>query len=332
MKTKSEFKVTLFAGLVMATALATGAHAATFIANTGAASGTLQTPGPTDIHNANSGAPVTSTSASAEDRSGDQAAKASSSANASAEVGAVHGSSVANADTFAVGCCTSALASGSTYAEYNDTFVLHSASIADGVTAHFVADILISGAAGGAFTGDFWNANGFWRATTAVNGQSFVEGFSTSGDGTNGFTSSGSNTFGHQFFGFDVVLGQATTMFLRVETGAQAGAGGFGVNSSEFTVDLGHTVSWQGIGGVIIGGQAVADFTAISPDTGFDFVKGYRAPGGGTSGVPEPSTWAMLILGLRRRRRHGAAPAADDRRLSRTAPPAPHFGSGGSGG
>jgi hypothetical protein len=294
MTTSFTLKVGIFSALVMGSALATGAHAAIFVANTNAASGTLHTPGPSPVDNKSAAAPTTSSSSSLTDRSGDQAAIAASNSVATAEVGAVHAYSTARADAFAPGCCTSALASSSAYAEYNDTFILHSDTIADGTIGQLTANILVNGDAGGDFGGQFWNGTVSWRATTALNGQSFVNGYSSTGDGTNGFTTSGSNTFGMRTLVFDVVFGQAANMFLRVETTASAGAGGFGVNYADFSSDLGHTVSWAGIGGLTVGGLAVTDFTAVSPDTGFDFVSGF----GADTAVPEPSTWAMLLMGF----------------------------------
>lgn len=288
-------KIGMFSALVMGAALATDTQAAIFIANTSAASGTLHTPGVTDVDNQRASTPVASSSASAMDRSADQAAKAASSSAASAEVGAVHASSTARADAFATGCCTSAQAGSGAYAEYNDTLILHSDTIADGTIAQLTANIFVNGSAGGVYDGQFWSGNVWWRATTALNGQAFVDGFSSSGNAANGFTNSGSNTFGLRTFVFDVVFGQAANVILRVETGAGAGAGGFGANYADFASDLGHTVSWKGIAGLTVDGHAVTDFTAISPDTGFDFVAGFRGAG---NAVPEPSTWAMLLLGF----------------------------------
>jgi hypothetical protein len=295
---KSKLAIAVISAAVLASALATGAQAAIFVANTSAASGTLNTPGPTNVQNEKSAAPTSAASSSLTDQSFDQAAKASSSSSAVAEIGAVHASSVALADAFALGCCTTGLSGASALAEYNDVLFLHSATIADGTVGQLTANILVNGGAGGSTSGQFWSGNVSWRATTALNGESFVDSYFSSGDGTNGFTSTGSNNFGLRSFTFDVVFGAASNVILRVETGASASAGGFGANSAQFSSDLSHTVSWQGISGLTVGGVAVTDFTAVSTDTGFDFARGFNPPADTGGGVPEPSAWALLLVGF----------------------------------
>lgn len=270
------------------------AHAALFIVSTTADSGTLQTSGSGDPKNIRAAAPAQTSSYSATDRAFDQFARASSFANAQAQVGAVHAYSTAKAEAFAPGCCTSAMGGSSAYAEYNDTFLLRSNAFEDGVLATITADILVSGSAGGVYSGDFWSGSVSWRATTAMNGQSYVDAYSGQGNAQNGFHGSGS-PFGLRTVTFDVVFGQAANVILRVETIASAGAGGFGYNDAVFTSDLGHTVSWQGISKLVVGGQEVTDYAAFSPDTGFDFVRGFQSP---TGAVPEPSSWALMIAGF----------------------------------
>jgi len=272
---------------------ASDAAAASFFVSTTADSGTLHTPGAGDPKSLRAAAPVQTSSYSLTDRAADQAARASSFASAQAELGAVHAYSSGSAEAFAAGCCTSAQGTSSAYAEYNDTFLLRSNSFADGTVATITADIFIEGSAGGVYSGDFWSGSVFWRATTALNGQSHVDAYSSQGNATNGFITSG-DPFGLRTVTFDVVFGQAANVILRVETIASAGAGGFGFNQAVFTSDLGHTVSWQGISKLVVGGQDVTDYTALSPDTGFDFVRGFGPQGA----VPEPSTWALMIAGV----------------------------------
>lgn len=288
----------------------TGAHAAQFFVSTNAASGALHTSGPTNSDSIRSGSPVSTSSSSETDRSATEASKSRSSSTATAEVGAVHAVSTARADSFAPGCCTAARSGSSAYAEYNDTLILTSSQYANGTTGTITVNLMIDGDTGELYDGAFWDGSVYWRSTTVVNGQSSVDFFSRQGNGTNGFITSGS-PFGLRTLTFDVVFGQAANVILRVETIAAAGAGGFGPNFAEFTSDLGHTVSWNGISKLVVGGQEVTDFAAYSPDTAFDFVRGYVAP---TAGVPEPTIWALMILGFGSagaalRRRRGTASA-----------------------
>jgi hypothetical protein len=271
----------------------TYATAALFIVSTTADSGTIQTPGAGDPKSIRADAPAQTSSFSLTDRAFDQSARASSFAEAKAQVGAVHAYSTAKAEAFALGCCTSALGTSSAYAEYNDTFVLRSNAFADGTVGTITASILVSGAAGGIYSGDFWSGSVFWRSTTSLNGQSFVDAFTSQGNAANGFITSGAN-FGLRTITFDVVFGQSANVLLRVETIASAGAGGFGYNDAVFTSDLGHTVSWQGISKLTVGGREVTDYSALSPDTGFDFVRGFET----RAVVPEPDAWALMIAGF----------------------------------
>ncbi len=279
--------------LVIGALPASQAAAANFFVSTTADSGTLHTPGPGDPKSVGGAAPVQTSSYSLTDRAADQSARASSFASGQAQVGAVHAYSVGNAETFAVGCCTSAQGTSSAYVEYNDTFLLQSDAFANGVVGTITANILIDGSAGGVYSGDFWSGSVFWRSTTVLNGQSYVDAYSSQGNSTNGFITTGP-TFGLRTVTFDVIFGQASNVILRVETIASANAGGFGHNQAVFTSDLGHTVSWQGISKLVVGGQEVTDYRAFSPDTGFDFVRGFDAP----TAVPEPSAWALLIAGF----------------------------------
>ena len=57
--------------------------------------------------------------------------------------------------------------------------------------------------------------------------------------------------------------------------------------------DLGHTIAWAGITNLRDqNGQAIANYTAISPTSGYDYVTPFA------SAVPEPASAALMVLGL----------------------------------
>lgn len=289
--------------LALGLSLASEAQAATFVASATAASRTQETQGPTDVETVNGAAGVSAASGSATDRSIEEGAQAASVSSATAGVGAVHAFSTAVAE--ASGCCVSARGSSNAFARYTDSFVLGSSTIPVGTFAVLTFDILAEGLAGGGGSGAAWAGISSWSARTTVNGTVYQKSFERRATGALGVTSTGDD-FGLYTFITNVVFGQAVSVQLlaSTETIAQVAPGG---NFAQFTADLGHTVSWEGIRSLTVGGIEVTDFTAVSGDTGFDFARGYGADV--VAGVPEPSTWAMLVLGfagfgavLRRRR------------------------------
>jgi hypothetical protein len=297
---------TLGIGILSALALGLGlseAQAATFIASASAASRTQYTEGPTDVKTVYGGAGVSAASASGTDRSFDEGAQAASAGSATAGLGAVHVLSTAVAE--ASGCCSSARGSSNASASYTDSFVLGSSTIAAGTLATLSFDILVNGIADGGGSGAAWAGMSAWGARTTVNGTVYQTSFERRATAAEGVTTTGDG-FGLFTFTANVVFGQSVNVQLSAYTNAiaQVAPGG---NFAQFTADLGHTVSWEGIRSLTVDGVGVTDFTAISGDTGFDFARGYGA--GSVTGVPEPSAWAVLVLGfagsgamLRRRR------------------------------
>lgn len=281
-------------GVIYFAAVPSTVQAVTYIANTNAGSGTLHSPGPTNVSNKNGPTPVTSSSSSLADNSITESAKAFSTSTAKAETGAVHAVSTARANTFATGCCTSALGQTSAYAEFNDQFVVQGAGLANGTLATLTGTVLINGNTPSLYSGQFWGVSAFWRATNVIGGTFNVLGYSLNGDSTNGFTTTGSNSFGLFTFSADVLIGQMTNFVLRLETSAQANAGGFGSNVAEQSANLQNTFSWQGIGSLTVGGHRIDDFSAKSLDSGFD----YRLGLANVPAVPEPASWAMMLIGF----------------------------------
>jgi hypothetical protein len=293
----------ILSALAVGLGLASEAQAASFIVNASASSRTQYTDGPNDVKTVSGGAGVTTASGSLTDRTFEEGAQAASTSSATAGLGAVHASSTAVAAS--PGCCASARGSSVAFASYADSFVLGSSTIAPGTFGVLSFDILANGSADGGGTGPAWAGVSYWFARAVVNGTVYQTSFEHRATGALGVTDTGDD-FGLYTFAANVVFGQPVNVQLVVDTGAiaQVAPGG---NTAQFSADLSHTVSWEGIRSLTVGGVEVTDFTAVSGDTGFDFAKGYGA--GGVTGVPEPSAWATLLLGfagvgglLRRRR------------------------------
>jgi len=287
----------------LAVGLASEAQAATFIASASATSRTQETQGPTNVSTVSGGAGVTTASGSLTDRTFEEGAQAASTSSATAGLGAVHASSTAVAASS--GCCSSARGSSTAFASYADSFVLGSSTIAAGTLGVLSFDILADGIADGGGSGPAWAGVSYWVSRAIVNGTVYQTSFEHRATGASGATDTGDD-FGLYTFAANVVFGQPVSVQLLIDTGATAQVAP-GSNFAEFTSDLSHTVSWEGIRSLTVGGVEVTDFAAVSGDTGFDFARGYGA--GGVTGVPEPQTWAMLVLGfaglgaaLRRRR------------------------------
>jgi hypothetical protein len=296
-------RIGILSALALGLSLASEAQAATFIAGAAAGSRTQETEGPTDIKTVSGGAGVSAASASATERLVEEGAQAASVSSATADVGAVHAFSTAVAA--ASGCCVSARGSSNAFAIYADSFVLASPTIAAGTLGVLTFDILTNGTADGGGSGTAWAGVSSWAARATVNGTVYKTSFEHRATGALGVTNEGDD-FGLFTFTTNVVFGQPVSVQLLVDAGAvaQAAPGG---NTAQFSADLSHTVSWEGIRSLTVAGLEVTDFTAVSGDTGFDFATGYGA--GGVTGAPEPSIWAMLVLGfagfgaaLRRRR------------------------------
>lgn len=62
------------------------------------------------------------------------------------------------------------------------------------------------------------------------------------------------------------------------------------IDGGSASVDFGNTLTWAGVGGVVINGQIVTQGFGISSASGTDWTQ--------PSVVPEPGTWALLALGL----------------------------------
>lgn len=185
---------------------------------------------------------------------------------------------------------------------------MRSNQFADGTTARLTARILIDGRFPLTTAGGFWSSTQSWSWNFGLAGIAWAEGTSQYGDSTNGVWTVG-NGFGYRTYTANIILGQGVATGMDIFSSASVGAGGFGGSFVDAAADLGHTVTWRGITSLTVGGVEVTDFTALSATSGFDFRRGIVDK---VTGVPEPQSWAMLIVGfgmaggmMRRRRAAG---------------------------
>lgn len=273
------------------------AQAASYLVQTNAASGTIQTPGPTDFKTDTRSEPFALSSTSNTDSSSTDQAIATARASAAAAPGSVKGAALATGESFKPECCTSTSATGSTFAEVNDAFVLSSPQYANGTVASISAAILIDGVMRNANLGRFWRGSQSWRATARIGNEFWVWEAENGGDATSGIISS-ADAFGLKPLTANVTIGAQTPVMLRLETFARASTGGFGSDTALWETDLGSTMTWRGISGMTVGGQQVSDFSAFSSSSGFDYRKGIVDAVPPTPAIPEPQSWALLLAGF----------------------------------
>jgi hypothetical protein len=299
------FRVGLF---LLALAAAPQAQAAYYLVAGNAGSGTTQVPGPSPDYLVQGAAPVADGTQSKTVTPSDYGSGWSVT-NATASAGTLKTYAWAQAISTAPGCCSGGGASGSARAAFQDNFVVRSSQFADGTTATLTARILIDGRFPMETSGGFWSSIQSWSWNFGLSGIAWTDSFSQYGDAVNGVWTVG-NGFGYRTYTANIILGQATTTRMDMTASIFANAGGFGGSFVEVATDLGHTVTWRGITSLTVGGVEVTDFTAFSDTSGFDFRRGIVDP---VNGVPEPASWAMLIVGfgltgatMRRRRVAGA--------------------------
>lgn len=277
---------------------ASAADAASFVVRTNAVTTGQNTSPTADTKSSGaSSSPVTLVSTSS---FADAAvSQASAYAFASAGVGALKGYSTASAVVYPTLEARGATGSGDTRAEYRDSFFLSAPGIAAGTVGVMSADVLLDGFLSGALAGSqFARGEARWAAQVFVNDSFAFYNRQMFGDVETGVSETG-DIAALQTPSFQVVFGQVNEVVMSLQTVAGASAlvnfaGNPETRSAGFTSDFGSTLTWEGIRDLTVDGRSVTDFTAISGDTGFDFRRGL----GATAPVPEPTTWAIMVLGF----------------------------------
>lgn len=310
--------VAVLLGLGAAPAIGAG-----YSASTGAASGTIQVPGPSnfDVY-PTSPAPGSASSSSAITIGaiGSTTAPymdAASSSVGSASTGAAHAMASASAQAgiplaavlAGAGGSANAQSGASAISAFSDVFNLNATGYAPGTLVHLTFAINVDGAnggdgttigAGGPLSDASWSGNAWWRATTQVGSYGFEQGQSLFRNSTGTVNLTGDGHFGTSIYTADVLLG-SNSVQLRAEASASAAAGVFAHSAdprsvsaeSAFASNLGNTVSWGGILGLTTSdGTAITDFSAVSGSSGFNYANAY------VGAVPVPAAAWLFGSGL----------------------------------
>ncbi len=180
-------------------------------------------------------------------------------------------------------------------AGWADTFTLNPLNAADiGKTASFTFAMHVEGTLAGQGATDSFNSGAGFGITPYIDNATLVpigpgSAFSVSGQGQFGFPYNQTVNQTVLFTG-NVTLGTAFQLgvFARAIAGNSSSGGVYSFN--EATVDFLNTVSWAGIAGLTLNGNAVA-YTLASA-SGIDWTQPYAAA------VPEPQAWLLWAAGL----------------------------------
>lgn len=214
--------------------------------------------------------------------------------DASARSGALHVSSYSNA-----GVGTDA--QGRASASWADSFPVTSGSIASGQHGTFDVSVIVEGtligeAAARSNSGFAISDNivigDFSIETNADGGHQSSEGRARLTVDSNGNISNiGSQSFRLTFSDVPFIFGRdiGVTLSLATITGTTT----YNLSSALAQANYGDTMIWGGLSDVRdANGMLVHDYTAISPNSGFDFARAAE------SSVPEPTSWTLLLAGV----------------------------------
>lgn len=321
-----------FSAALTLMALAAIAHAGTYSAATGAASGTRNLPGPTDNQNQTGAAPVSvvSNSSQIETFSGNISgvnasfsSQANSTATASAGPGTIKLFAAAGAQTAASRAPSTGQSGSSAYGALNDNFTI----VASGCvtcsagaigTLSFAVDFhgnptgsgtyqsdIAPGSGGGGFThSSSWNTGlslnaGYVPGAANTSADANASGWYSSDQ--SGVISSGSTGLGYGTHSKTIsfAFGQSINLQWLAYAYASGAASSTGYETSFSSqsfaqADFANTFAWAGILSVLdANGQAVTGFTAFNAE-GVDYAQSFvtAAP------VPEPSTALLTLAGL----------------------------------
>ncbi|MDR7331814.1 PEP-CTERM sorting domain-containing protein [Roseateles asaccharophilus] len=181
---------------------------------------------------------------------------------------------------------SSGFAAAESTAGWTDTWTLMPANPSQiGQNAVLSFSVHLDGVLDGLPTGNSYTRIGsqVWLNNAAVGGQNFR----VQGQGQGGFPF---HQVINQDLSFSVTVKLGTPFELGIFSRASAGVAGAGPNwFSEASSDFASTLTWQGISGVTLAGNAI-DYT-LSSQSGIDWTVAY-AP------VPEPSVALLLSAGL----------------------------------
>jgi hypothetical protein len=320
------------AAALAACAAVPAARAADFSVSVFAASGNIQTGGPTneDTQTSPTGAATSRSSTSTEryaTASDSGTGNAASTGQGSAQAGGLRLLAESSASMVSTnGGAAGGLATGRVDASSNDSFTVLAGSCAvpalcgAGALGTLTFSIRFDASFGGGGTyasstpgggNGGWSVLGAWDASggvfTGVDGTSWLRGDYRAVDQrgqplvqtTNGGAGVQDFTVAFQF-GTPISLQMRANAVSQSSTffdyyASQDGNGGSS-GGAAYVTDLAHTIAWNGIAAIRdASGATVLDFTALSADTGYDYARAY---GVAVAPVPEPETWALMAAGL----------------------------------
>jgi hypothetical protein len=194
-------------------------------------------------------------------------------------------------------------AQGRASASWSDGFAITSSSIAPGQRGTFDVSVVVQGTLYGeakaaigscgcwAISDSIATGN-FWINTRVDGGNLASQGggrFIVDSDGNT--SNSGAQSFALTFSDVPFIVGReiAVTLSLATITGTTT----FNLSSALAQANYSHTMIWGGLSNVRnADGVLINDYTAVSPESGFDFARA------AVSSVPEPASWAFLLTGL----------------------------------